>query len=142
MDIGIIPAPLPPIIQVILVDCWVFMFVVIREVEIGLRPATFLHITMVDYTFSTQGSLKNPFKGGAEEKICKIVIKAMSYIHILIILIIPIILIQAFHLALIQTFHHTFILGFHHTLFVRVHISLLLLFVHLMEFLTSRVYHP
>ena len=32
VDIGIIPDPLPPIIQVILVDFWVFLFVVMREV--------------------------------------------------------------------------------------------------------------
>ena len=32
-----------------------FMSMVMREVDRGLRPVTFLHITMVDYTFSIQG---------------------------------------------------------------------------------------
>ena len=47
-DLGLLPSLLPPIIQVILVDHQVFIVMVIIEVDIGLRPANFLHITMVD----------------------------------------------------------------------------------------------
>ena len=54
LDICIISYPLPSIIQAILVDHWVFILIVTREVYIGLRSANFLHITTVDYTFSTQ----------------------------------------------------------------------------------------
>ena len=54
-DIGVIPEPLPTIIQVILVDWLVFIFMFMREVDIGFRPSTFLHITMMDYTLATQG---------------------------------------------------------------------------------------
>ena len=46
--IGLRPSPIPPKIQVILVDCWIFMFMVMIEVDIGLIPATIIHITMVD----------------------------------------------------------------------------------------------
>ena len=61
VDICRRPAPLTPIIQASLLYCWVFLFVVMREVGIGLRQATLLHITMVDYTLYNQGSLKNIF---------------------------------------------------------------------------------
>ena len=47
VGIGIIPDPLPHIIQVILVDHCSFIFMFMIEVEIGLRPDNFLHITMV-----------------------------------------------------------------------------------------------
>ena len=53
--IGIILSPPPPIIQVSLVDHWVFLFMVTRSVYLGLIPANFLHITMLEYTFSNQG---------------------------------------------------------------------------------------
>ena len=86
---------------------------VIREVVIVLKPATFLHITMVDYTLSTQGSLKNLFQGVFEEKLFNAVIKSVYYIHIKIILIV---LIQACHNTLIQSCHHTLIQICHHTL--------------------------
>ena len=52
VDIGLRPAILPPIIQVSLVDHWIFLFVVMREVYIGLRPTNFLHINMVGFKFS------------------------------------------------------------------------------------------
>ena len=39
--LGLIPALIPPIIQVILVDHQVFIFMVITEVEIDLIPANF-----------------------------------------------------------------------------------------------------
>ena len=58
VDIGIIQDPLPTIIQVGLVDCWVYLFMITREVDIGLIPAILLYITIVDYKLSTQGSLK------------------------------------------------------------------------------------
>ena len=49
VDIGLIPDP-PPLIQVRLVDCWSFLFMVIREVDIGLRQATIINTTMEYYT--------------------------------------------------------------------------------------------
>ena len=48
MDLGLVPALLPTIIQVILVDNMGFIVMVIKEVDIGLTTASFLHITMVD----------------------------------------------------------------------------------------------
>ena len=48
MDLGIVPALLPPIIQLIMVDHLVFIAMAIKEVYIGLRPDNFLHITMVE----------------------------------------------------------------------------------------------
>ena len=88
VDIGIISAPLHPIIQVVLVDYWVYLFMFMIEVDMGRRPATFLYITMMEYTLSAQGSLNNLFQGVCEEKISKTVIKDVSYIYINIILII------------------------------------------------------
>ena len=41
-----------------------------KKVKIGLGPANFLHITMVDYTFTTQGSIKKLFQGLCKDKIC------------------------------------------------------------------------
>ena len=52
-DLGLIPPSLSLIIQDSFLDCLVFLFMVEREGDIGLRPATFLHITMVYYTLST-----------------------------------------------------------------------------------------
>ena len=46
--IGLRPAPIPSIIQVLLVDHWVFIVMFMTEVDIGLIPDNFLHITMVD----------------------------------------------------------------------------------------------
>ena len=51
LDIGLRPAPLAPIIQVGLLDHWDFLFIFMREVDTGIRPDNFLHITMVDYKF-------------------------------------------------------------------------------------------
>ena len=82
------PSLIPTIIQVILVDHWDFIVIVMTIVDIGLRPANFIHMTMVDYKFPTQGFLKNLFQGVWKEKI-----------HIKIILII---LIQEYHHILIQ----------------------------------------
>ena len=62
LGVGLIPDPLPPIIQVILVNCWYFIVMVMTEVGIGLRPANFLYITIVDYIFPTQVSLKKIFQ--------------------------------------------------------------------------------
>ena len=31
VDIGLRPSPIPPIIQVSLVYCWIFLFIVMRE---------------------------------------------------------------------------------------------------------------
>ena len=100
--------------------------------NIGLITATFLHITMVDYTLYTQGYLKNLFHGVCQDKSFKQFTKAVYYIHIKIILII-IIIIQAWHHTPIQTCHHTLIQELYHTLFVFVHIALLILFMNLME---------
>ena len=46
--IGLVPSLIPPIIRVIMADNLVFIFTVITEVEIGITPANFLHIPMVD----------------------------------------------------------------------------------------------
>ena len=48
VDIGLIPALLPLIIQVIFVDNQVFIVMVTIEADIGLIPANFIHITMVN----------------------------------------------------------------------------------------------
>ena len=48
VDIGLEPALLPPIIQVIMVDYLVFIDMVITELGIGLTQANFLHITMME----------------------------------------------------------------------------------------------
>ena len=48
-----------------------FLSMVMREVDIGLRLCTILCITMLDYKFSTQGSLKKLFQGVCKEKIFK-----------------------------------------------------------------------
>ena len=63
VDIGLRSSPLPPIIQVILLDYWVFIPTAITEVEIGLRQANFPHITMLEHTFTTQGPPKKLFQG-------------------------------------------------------------------------------
>ena len=47
VDICLITDPIIPLIQVSLVYCWIFLFLVMREVDIGLRPPTLLNITMV-----------------------------------------------------------------------------------------------
>ena len=85
VGIGIIPYPLPTIIQLILVYHWVHMFMVIIEEDISLIPAAFLHITTVDYELSTQGSRNNLLQGVCKDKISKTVIKDASYIQIQII---------------------------------------------------------
>ena len=61
VDIGVIKSPLPAIIQMILVDHLVYLFLIIIYVEIGLIPDTLLHITILYYTFYTQFSLQNLF---------------------------------------------------------------------------------
>ena len=70
----------------------VFIVMVMTEVVIGLRPANFIHITMVDYTFPTQGFLKKLFQEVWKDKI-----------HIKIILII---LIQSSSQTLVQACHN------------------------------------
>ena len=136
VHICIRPAPLPPIIQVSLIANLVFLFVVMIELDIGLIPDIILRITILDYNFSTQRSLKNIFQGVWEEVIFGTFVKDGSYIHIKIILIILIqsshhTIIELCHHKLIQTCHHTLIQEFHHTLFISVHIVLLLLFMNL-----------
>ena len=107
---------------------------VIREVDTGLRPDTFIHINIVDYTLSTQDYLKNVFQGVREDKNVKKSIKDVSYIHIKIMLII---IIQVYHHNFIQTCHINLIQACHLTLFVSVNIALILLYMHLMEFHTN-----
>ena len=65
VGICIIPASVHLIIQLGLVYCWVFLFVVMREVYIGLRPDNVLHINMVDYTFLPKAPPKIYTKGCA-----------------------------------------------------------------------------
>ena len=48
VHLGLGPALLHPIIQVTILDHLFFIVMVITEVDIGLTPANFLHITMVD----------------------------------------------------------------------------------------------
>ena len=87
VDIGIIPAPIPTILQVILVYFWVFLFIVMRDVDISLRPANFLYIPMVDYNFPSQGPLNKIFQEGQKKNPSKH-IKAVFLIYIKIILIV------------------------------------------------------
>ena len=61
VNIGIRQALLSPIIQVILVDHWIFIVMFMTEVDIGLRPDNFLHITMVGCIFPTQCFIKKLF---------------------------------------------------------------------------------
>ena len=129
-DIGLRQAPISPIIQVGLVDYWVYLLMVTRELDIGLRPATFLHRTIGSYKFSTQYPLKNIPQGLYEEKILKTDTKGIYYIHIKIILI-----------MLIQACHHILIKACHHTIFVCVHIELLLLFIQFTELNKICIYH-
>ena len=69
LDKCIRPSTTPPIIQLRLVYHWVSMFMVVRELEIDIRPSTFLYITMVDYKLSTQGYLKKILEEVCKEKI-------------------------------------------------------------------------
>ena len=48
LDLGLGPAVLPPIIQVIMVYHLVFIVMAITEVDICITPASFLHKTMVN----------------------------------------------------------------------------------------------
>ena len=48
VDLGLVPAFIPPIIQLIVVDHLFFIVVLITEVFICLTQANFLHITMVE----------------------------------------------------------------------------------------------
>ena len=65
---GIRPSLIPTIIQVILVYHWFLIVLVMTEVDTGLRPANFLHITMVEYTFPTHSSLNKLFQGECKDK--------------------------------------------------------------------------
>ena len=106
VDIGIILVPLPPIIQVVFLYCWFYLFMIMIEMCIGIIPANSLHITMVEYTLTTQGPLNKQFQWVYKKKIFETVIKAVSCINIKII---RIILIQSFHYILIQECRHTLI---------------------------------
>ena len=48
VDLGLRTSLLPPTIQFIMVDHLVFIVTVIKKVDIGITPANFLHIAMVD----------------------------------------------------------------------------------------------
>ena len=67
--IGLRLSPTPTIIWAILVDYGVFLFMVTREVDIGLRPDNFLQITIVVNTLSTQGYIKKIYQGLCKDKI-------------------------------------------------------------------------
>ena len=131
LEICIIPATIPPITYVGVVYCWFYLLIFIIEVYMGLIPATCIPQNLVDNTVPTQVSINIIFLGVCEYKLFKTVIRDVAYFHIKIILII-----------LIQAFHHTLIQACRHTLFVRVRISLIILFIHLMELYTILVYHP
>ena len=68
VDIGLSPAVISPIIQVMLVYHWVFIVMVMAEVDICPIPANFIHINMVDYTLPTPGFLKSIFQEARKEK--------------------------------------------------------------------------
>ena len=70
--------------------CWFSLFMAMREVEIGLRPANLLPITTVENIGPTQGYLTMLFIGVCNEILFRTVIKAVSYIHIKIVLVIVI----------------------------------------------------
>ena len=123
VDIGPRPSNLPPIIQVGLVDHLVSLLMVIREVCIYLTPENFLPITMVDYTFSTQGSFKMIFLGVYQDETFKTLIKYVDYIHT-----------KTTHIILNQECNHT--------LFLCVNISIILLFMKLMDLHNIHIYHP
>ena len=53
VDIGLISASFPPIVQVGLVDLWVYLFMGMREVDTGIISSTLIHINMVEYTLPT-----------------------------------------------------------------------------------------
>ena len=72
---------------------------VMTEVDIGLIPANFLHITMVYLIFSTQGFIKNIFQEVCKDK------ENLKTIFVNII--------QAYHHALIQECHNILIITFH-----------------------------
>ena len=82
-----------------IVSFLIFLFMVTREAEIGFKTSTFLHITMMEYTLSTQSSLEDIYQQGGGGEIFKILIKAVYYFHIKNILII---VIQAYQHTLIQ----------------------------------------
>ena len=63
VDRGPRPDPIPNIVKLCLIDHGVFIAMVTLEVGIGIILANFLHITMVDYKFTTQGFLKNLLQG-------------------------------------------------------------------------------
>ena len=48
VDLGIGPALIPPIIQMIVADHQGFIVMVITEVGMGLTPDNFLHIKMIE----------------------------------------------------------------------------------------------
>ena len=68
VDIHLRPSLITPIIQVTLVDHWIFIVMKLKEVYIDLRPANFIHITIGEYTFTTQGFIKKLFQGVCKEK--------------------------------------------------------------------------
>ena len=68
--------------------CWFYLFMAMIEVDIGLRPANLLPITTMDNTGPTQGYLTMLFIGVCDDILFRTVIKAVSYIHIKIILVI------------------------------------------------------
>ena len=80
-----------------LINFGVSLFMVMRELGIGLRPDTFSPIKMVDNKVPTQGYLKIIFPEVYKEKSFKTFIKAVACIHIKIVLII-----------IIQTCNHNF----------------------------------
>ena len=106
---------------------------VIIEVSIGIIPANFLHITMVGYTFPTQGFLKKLFEGVFKDKLHlkNILIIFIQACHHTLNQACHNILVTACHLILIQACHHTFC----------VHIAIILLCMHLMYFNTTLIYH-
>ena len=63
VDLGLRPSPLTPIIQVCLVYHWFLIVMVMVEVDIGILPDNFIHITILGYIFTTQCFLKKLSQG-------------------------------------------------------------------------------
>ena len=52
VDVSLIPSLIPTIINVILVDHWVFIVMVMIELYIGIITNNFIHINMFKYTLT------------------------------------------------------------------------------------------
>ena len=63
VDIFLISSSLLPVIHLCLVDHWFLIVMVMVEVDIGILPDNFIHITILGYIFTTQCFLKKLSQG-------------------------------------------------------------------------------